>query len=154
MGKTITAVSPLNSTPIMDEATARAKFVDDFMTKMTGKPFDLKVSGYKIALYLPMDEEKSAGGIIKLKSTRENEVLKANCGFCVAHGPDAYADKTRYPSGPWCMPGDWVVFQRYDTTAALVGYRGHHIAFIPDDRIDAVAPDRMDITEILKRDLM
>jgi hypothetical protein len=150
-------MKPLNNAKIeapKDEMAARKKFVDDFMIGLTGKPFDMKVAGYKIAIYIPHGGEKTAGGIIKIQATLDSERLKANCGFCLAHGPDAYSDPQRYPSGPWCLPGDWVVFQRYDTTAAIMGYRDQYIAMIPDDRIDGVVPDRMDITEVLKRDLM
>ena len=87
-------------------------------------------------------------------SYRDKEVLKANCGMVLALGPDAYADKERYPSGPWCAVGDWVGFQRYETTAALMGYRGITIALIHDDKIDGVAEKRQDLTDILKRDLL
>lgn len=129
-------------------------FVNDFMTKLVGKPFDMKVAGYKVALYLPRGDEKTKGGILLPDSARDNEVLKANVGFCVAHGPDAYRDPERYPSGPWCLPGDWVVFQRYETTAAIMGYRDIHIALVADDKIDGVVGDRFDVTDIRKRDLL
>lgn len=141
------------------EAESRRAYIDGLMKELTGKPFDMKVCGYKIALYLPTGAEKSAGGIIIPEKTRDDEVLKANCGLVLGLGPDAYNGKDaygadRFPSGPWCAVGDWVGFQRYETTAALVGFRGVTIAVIPDDKIDSVVPDRKDLTDIKKNDLL
>ena len=31
----------------------------------------------------------------------------------MAMGPQCYADKDRYPEGPWCKVKDWVMFARY-----------------------------------------
>ena len=28
-------------------------------------------------------------------------------------GPDCYTDEKRYPKGPWCKKGDWIIFGRY-----------------------------------------
>lgn len=137
-----------------DEAAERQKYVDNLVTELTGAPFRFKVAGYKIALYLPKGEEVTPGGIIRPDMVRDKDVLKANCGMVLAMGPDAYRDKERYPSGPWCAVGDWVGFQRYETTAALMGYRGITIALVPDDKIDGVAEKRQDLTDIHKKDLL
>lgn len=141
---------------VVDEAAERQKYVDGLVTELTGGPFTFRVSGYKIALYIPKGDERvgKTGAIIAPEEYRNNQVLKANCGMVLALGPDAYRDPERYPSGPWCKVGDWVGFQRYETTAALMGWRGITIALIPDDKIDGVAEKRQDLTDILKRDLL
>lgn len=137
-----------------DGRNAAQARVDEIMTRLTGAPFRQPVCGYKLALLLPRPEEKTAGGIIRPDMNRDNAILMANAGLVLAVGPDAYTPETRYPSGPWCKVGDWVVFQRYSTTAALMGYKGVTIAIIPDDKIDMLVEQPTDVTEVPKRDLL
>lgn len=138
----------------LNEDAARRAFVDDLVTKLTGAPFGMKVAGYKIALYIPKGEETvgKMGKIIAPEQYRNDQVLKASCGLVIGMGPDAY--KGDRFSEPWCKIGDWVAFQRYETTAALMGYRGITIAMIPDDKIDGVVGSREDLTDIQKKDLL
>lgn len=146
---------------VVDEAMERRKYVDGLFVELTGKPFTMKVAGYKIALLIPRGEKTvgESGKILAPDEWRESQVLKANCGLVLALGPDAYKGKDaygaeRFPDGPWCDVGDWVAFQRYETTAALMGYRGETIAIIPDDKIDGVVDGRHDLTDIKKKDLL
>ena len=58
-------------------------------------------------------------------------------------GPDAYADKTKYPNGPWCKEGDWVVFARY--AGSRVKIEGGEIRILNDDEILSTVKDPTDI---------
>lgn len=54
-------------------------------------------------------------------------------------GPDAYKDAVRFPAGPWCKVGDWVIVPRNEGFPIV--YDGIAMQFIPDDKIVAVITD-------------
>jgi len=62
-----------------------------------------------IVLPFKMDE-KTKGGIIMNESTLEKQQVASQCGNVLAMGPQCYRDKERYPEGPWCKIGDWVIY--------------------------------------------
>ena len=65
-------------------------------------------------LVLPFKmNEKTKGGVILGESTLEKQQVASQCGNVMAMGDSCYKDKERYPNGPWCKVGDWVVFARY-----------------------------------------
>ena len=47
------------------------------------------------------------------KETQERTQLATNVGYVLKAGPLAYADASKFPDGPWCKEGDWVIFGRY-----------------------------------------
>ena len=70
-------------------------------------------TGYRI-LILPFSQSAVTKGRIHLaKSTVDKERLATVVGYVVATGPDAYSDAHKFPEGPWCKEGDWVIFGRY-----------------------------------------
>ena len=60
-------------------------------------------------------------------------------GYVVALGPDAYKDQKKFPDGPWCKEGDWILFGRY--AGARFGIEGGEMRLLNDDEILAVLPD-------------
>ena len=54
-------------------------------------------------------------------------------------GPDCYRDKTRYPEGPWCKKGEWVVFARY--AGSRLKIEGGEIRILNEDEILATIQD-------------
>ena len=56
---------------------------------------------------------KSKGGILLNQKTLEEDAIQTNVGYVLRMGPLAYADKERYPTGPWCEEKQWVIFARY-----------------------------------------
>jgi co-chaperonin GroES (HSP10) len=97
------------------------------------------VSGYKILIAMPEVKEKTAGGVILPTNVKHQEQTASILGYVVRVGADAYADKTRYPNGPWCKVGDWVVFRSYSGTRFRYGEQEYRI--INDDTVDGVVPD-------------
>jgi co-chaperonin GroES (HSP10) len=61
-------------------------------------------------------------------------------------GTDAYADKDKFPNGPWCKKGDWVVFARY--AGSRVKIEGGEIRILNDDEILAKLKDPKDVLTI------
>ena len=73
-------------------------------------------TGYKLLVALPAADEKTEGGIIKASETMHQEEVGTIVGYVVALGPDAYADKQRFPNGPYCKEGDLIMFRAYSGT--------------------------------------
>ena len=96
-------------------------------------------SGYRILIALPEADEKTEGGIIKAASILERESVGSICGFVMKLGPDAYNDKRRFPNGPYCKEGDWILMRSYTGTRFLV--HGKEFRLINDDSIEAVVQD-------------
>jgi co-chaperonin GroES (HSP10) len=95
--------------------------------------------GWKILVAMPEVEESTKGGILKATSTMRDEEVSNICGYVLKLGPDAYSDKNRFPSGPWCESGDWVVFRAYSGTRMKM--YGKEFRLINDDTVEAVVED-------------
>ena len=72
-----------------------------------------KPTGWRM-LVLPFKmKEKTKGGVIIAETALERQQVASQTGLVLRMGPDCYRDKERYPKGPWCKEGDWVMFARY-----------------------------------------
>jgi len=95
--------------------------------------------GYKLLIALPEPDEKTEGGIIKAKQTLDIEEIGSICGFVLKMGADAYNDEKRFPNGPYCKEGDWVLMRSYSGTRFKV--HGKEFRLINDDSVEAVVED-------------
>ena len=95
--------------------------------------------GWKLLVAMPEVEESTKGGILKSTSTMRDEEVSNICGYVLKLGPDAYSDKNRFPTGPWCKEGDWVVFRAYSGTRMKM--YGKEFRLINDDTVEAVVED-------------
>ena len=95
--------------------------------------------GYKILIAMPGSEEKTEGGIIKATVTRQLEEVGAMYGLVLKLGPDAYADKNRFPNGPYCEEGDLILMRSYSGTRFRI--HGKEFRLINDDSVEAVIQD-------------
>lgn len=102
--------------------------------------------GYKILIALPEPEEKTEGGIIKATQTLHNEEIGSIVGLVLALGPDAYANQDRFPTGPFCKEGDWIVMRSYSGTRFLI--EGKEFRLINDDSVEAVVEDPRGIVKV------
>jgi co-chaperonin GroES (HSP10) len=98
-----------------------------------------KPSGYHILVALPDIEESFEGGIIKSDETRRFEEVLATVFFVVDLGPDCYSDKERFPSGPWCKKGDFILARPNSGTRLKI--HGKEFRMINDDTVEAVVED-------------
>jgi co-chaperonin GroES (HSP10) len=99
--------------------------------------------GYKLLVAIPNVEEKTSGGVIRPDDLVSREEVASIFGFVVACGPDAYGDKKKFPSGPWCEKGDFVMFRSYSGTRFKIG--GQEFRLINDDTVEAVVDDPRNI---------
>ena len=101
-----------------------------------------KPTGWRL-LVLPFKmKEKTKGGIIMSDITIEKQQVASQCGLVVALGDQCY-DKERYPEGPWCKKGDWVVFARY--AGSRIQIDGGEVRLLNDDEILATIENPEDI---------
>lgn len=96
-------------------------------------------SGYRILCAIPEVEEAFESGIIKSDETRRHDELLTTVLFVVALGPDCYKDTARFPSGPWCKEGDFVLVRPNAGTRVVI--HGREFRIINDDSVEAVVQD-------------
>jgi co-chaperonin GroES (HSP10) len=70
-------------------------------------------TGWRILIVPYTAPRMTKGGIALPDSTVRNEEVAATIGYVAALGPDAYQDTAKFPEGPWCKKGDYVLFGRY-----------------------------------------
>ena len=99
-----------------------------------------KPVGYRVLVALPQAEETYEGtSILKTDSERSRDHIMSIIGLVVVMGSGAYADKDRFPDGPWCKEGDFVMFRMNSGTRFTIG--GVEYRLMNDDSIEAVVAD-------------
>lgn len=96
-------------------------------------------SGWHILVALPEAEEKYESGLIKADETRRFEEVLATVFFVVKLGPDAYKDEKKFPTGPWCKEGDFILARPNSGTRLKI--HGREFRLINDDTVEAVVQD-------------
>lgn len=95
--------------------------------------------GYHILCAVPEAEEQYDSGLAKAEETLRIEEALTTVLFVVALGPDCYKDEKKFPNGPWCKKGDFVLV-RPNAGSRLV-IHGREFRLINDDTIEAVVQD-------------
>ena len=103
-------------------------------------------TGYRILIAIPDKEEKTEGGILKAQETLHYEEVSSIVGFVMKMGPDCYKDETRFPTGPWCQVGDFVLFRSFSGTRIKI--HGKELRMINDDNVEAVVDDPRGIEKV------
>lgn len=98
-----------------------------------------KPQGYRILCAIPETEEAYDSGIIKSDETRRHDELLTTVLFVVDLGPDCYSDSTRFPNGPWCKKGDFILVRPNAGTRLVIHNREFRI--INDDSVEAIVLD-------------
>ena len=96
-------------------------------------------SGYHILCAIIDSEEKYDSGLIKADATRHQEEVLSTVFFVVKLGPDCYKDTTRFPSGPWCKEGDFILARPNSGTRLLI--HGKEFRLINDDSVEGTVQD-------------
>jgi len=99
-----------------------------------------KPSGYRILVAIPEIRETTEGGIVKPDSVLKQEEVSTMVVQVVDMGPDAYADEDRFPNGPYCKIGDFVLIRAYSGTRFKIHGR-EVFRVINDDSVEAVVED-------------
>ena len=112
---------------IAEEAAEKARQVPD-------------PTGFRILCMVPKIEETyGASGLVKADETKKVEEQTTLVLYVAKLGPEAYADKDRFPNGPWCKEGDFILVRAYSGTRLRI--HGTEWRIINDDTVDAVVQD-------------
>lgn len=118
--------NPDDATVLPDTADRKAKQLPD-------------PSGYRILCAIPEIEDKFDSGLVKADITMQHEELLTTVLFVVKLGPDCYKDEKRFPSGPWCKEGDFVLVRPHAGTRLKI--HGREFRIINDDSVEGVVED-------------
>lgn len=116
----------------------------DALPEQKGKQLPQPV-GYKLLCIIPEAEETFEGSsIVKADIVRRNEEHGTTVLFVMAAGPEAYKNWEKFPQGPWCKPGDFILVRTYSGTRFKI--YGKEFRLINDDQVEAVVDDPRGIT--------
>ena len=104
-------------------------------------------TGYKILCVVPDISNKLDGtdlDLVRPLDYAKQEQMGTTTLFVMSLGPDAYKDTTKFPSGPWCKQGDFVVVRTYTGTRLKIF--GKEFRVINDDQVECVVQDPRGIT--------
>jgi len=90
-------------------------------------------SGWRLLVLPFTPKEKTSGGLIIAQESLDRLRIATNCGYVLKIGPLAYFDKEKYPTGPWCKKGDWVIFARY--AGSRLPIEGGEVRILNDDEV-------------------
>lgn len=96
-------------------------------------------SGYKMLCAIPEVEKEFESGIIKPEDLIRREETLTTVLFVVKQGPDCYKDKEKFPSGPWCKEGDFVLVRPHAGSRLLI--HGREFRIIYDDSVEGTVDD-------------
>ena len=96
-------------------------------------------SGYHILCAIPEVEKEYDSGIVKAETTIHYEELLTTVLWVIELGPDCYKDTSRFPSGPWCKKGDFILVRPNAGSRLLI--HGREFRLINDDSVEAVVQD-------------
>jgi len=105
-----------------------------------------KPSGYHILCAIPDQDKEHANGILKADATLQRDEILSTVFFVVDLGPDCYKDEKRFPSGPWCQKGDFILAR--PNTGTRLKIHGREFRMINDDSVEGIVDDPRGISRI------
>ncbi len=130
----------IGTNPDLLDATVLPQDADDKARQLP------EPSGYHILVAIPEVEDKYESGLIKADSTMHYEEVLSTVFFVVKLGPDCYKDEKRFPTGPWCKQGDFVLARPNSGTRLKI--HGREFRLINDDTVEAVVQDPRGISRV------
>ena len=100
-------------------------------------------TGWRLLVLPYAGPKKTKGGLILTDTTTETIQMTTVCAYVFKVGELAYNDKEKFPNGPWCQKGDWVIFGRYAGSRFKI--EGGEVRILNDDEIIARIKNPEDI---------
>jgi co-chaperonin GroES (HSP10) len=123
---------------------------DEVQTAVTEEETEAQLPipvGYRLLVALPQIEETLGEmGLHKSKKMMHEERIMSTVGLVIDMGNQAYTDTERFPNGPWCKVGEYVVFPAYSGTRVSVN--GVEYRLMNDDSIEAIVADPRGVTRV------
>lgn len=101
---------------------------------------------YHLLCILQKVEDTYESGIVKADKTMQFEELLSPVLFVVKVGPDAFKDEKRFPSGPSCQAGDYIIVR--PNTGTRMKIHGVEFRIINDDSVEGVVQDPRGISRV------
>lgn len=96
-------------------------------------------SGYHILCAVPEMEKEYDSGILKADETVRFEEILTTVLFVVELGADCYKDTSKFPTGPWCKKGDFVLVRPSSGSRLII--HGREFRMINDDSVEGTVQD-------------
>jgi co-chaperonin GroES (HSP10) len=100
-------------------------------------------TGWRLLILPYRGKGKTDGGIYLPDKVVEEQTISTQVGYVLKVGPLAYKDPEKFPSGPWCEQGNWVMFARYAGSRFKID--GGEVRILNDDEILARIKEPEDI---------
>ena len=127
---------------VKEEESLRPENMDQSVIDRIPKP-----TGWRIVVLPFRPPKKTKSGIVLAEQAVDRQNLATVCGYVVAVGELAYGDTEKFPNGPWCKKGDWIVFGRY--AGARISIEGGEIRILNDDEVLATIADPEDLVHMV-----
>jgi len=95
--------------------------------------------GYRMLCAIPEVGDKYESGLIKADDTKRIEENATVVLFVVKMGDMCYKDEDKFPTGPWCKEGDFVLVRAYAGTRIKI--HGREFRILNDDSVEAIVED-------------
>ena len=103
-------------------------------------------TGWRLVVLPYRGVAKTKGGVLLTDKAVEEQQLASVCALVLKIGPDAYQDKEKFPNGPWCKEGQFIMYGRYVGNRFQTKYGEHRI--LNDDEIIGTINDPKDILHL------
>ena len=103
-------------------------------------------TGWRMLILPYRGKGKTAGGVYLPDNVVDDGQLTTVVGYVMKQGPLCFKDEAKFPTGPWCATGDWVIFARYAGSRFRI--EGGEVRILNDDEILAVISDPEDILSL------
>ena len=103
-------------------------------------------TGYRLLIRPFAGAQKTKGGILLADSTIETIQATTVVGLVIKMGNLCYRDKEKFPLGPWCKTGQFVMYGRYAGSRFKNKWGEHRI--LNDDEIIGVIQKPEDIATL------
>ena len=100
-------------------------------------------TGYRLLVLPYAGPEKTKGGLYLADTTQDTIQMTTVCAYVLKVGDQAYKDESKFPNGPWCKKGDWIIFGRYAGSRFKI--EGGEVRILNDDEIIAKVNNPEDI---------
>ena len=100
-------------------------------------------TGWRLLILPYRGKGKTDGGIYLPDKVVEEQTVSTQVGYVLKVGSLAYKDSEKFPTGPWCEQGDWVMFARYAGSRFRID--GGEVRILNDDEILARIEEPEDI---------
>ena len=100
-------------------------------------------TGWRLLILPYRGKGQTEGGIYLPDKVVEENSVSTQVGYVLKVGELAYGDKTKFPDGPWCEKGNWVMFARYAGSRFRID--GGEVRILNDDEILATIQSPEDV---------